>query len=680
MSYLHKSIASADETEPRMLYSYHTAISGFAAKLSPDELKYMKTMDGFIHAIPDKHIPLLTSHTPDFLGLRQSTGAWNASTSGEGTIIGVLDTGVYPHHPSFNDDGMKPPSNWEGACQFKDFKCNNKIIGARAFGSTAVQDDIGHGTHTASTAAGNFVNNANVAGNAQGLASGIAPRAHLAIYQVCDEYGCSTSDILAGMDAAIKDGVDIMSLSLGGPSIEFFDDPIAQGAFQAMTKGIFVSCAAGNSGPYSASLSNEAPWLLTVAASTTDRRVTSSVKLGDGSEFSGESLFQPKSFSPTLHELVVPSKDPYCAGDLHVKVKNKIVVCKDGGDSSISKGEVVRDAGGAGMIIINEETKGSTTFAELHVLPASHVGYQDGKKILGYIKKTKKVTATFIFHGTNYGASPSPAMAYFSSRGPSNPSPGILKPDITGPGVNILAAWPDNVGTSSLSRVRSDNSSFVFNMISGTSMSTPHLSGIAALIKSEHKNWSPAMIKSAMMTTSDELDRSGKNIVDEKQKKATFFAMGAGHVNPSKAFDPGLIYDIVADEYIAYLCGLGYTDPQVGTIAGKKINCSVIEKIAEKDLNYPSISVTLGSKPVTVTRTVINVGDAESVYTLKVDNLVGVSIQVKPTMLEFSEVNEKKSFTVSFTNGVGKSGSVWESNLRWISDKHVVRSPISITI
>ncbi|KAJ0967065.1 hypothetical protein J5N97_023982 [Dioscorea zingiberensis] len=483
------------------------------------------------------------------------------------------------------------------------------------------------------------------------------------------------------MDAAIKDGVDIMSLSLGGPSIEFFDDPIAQGAFQAMKKGIFVSCAAGNSGPDSGSLSNEAPWLLTVAASTTDRRVTSNVKLGDGSEFSGESLFQPKSFSPTLHELVVPSKDPYCAGDLHVKVKNKIVVCKAGVLGRISKGEIVRNAGGAGMIIINEETEGSTTFADVHVLPASHVGFEDGKKILGYIKKTKKPTATFIFHGTNYGASPSPAMAYFSSRGPNNPSPGILKPDITGPGVNILAAWPDNVGTSSsLSRVRSDNSSFVFNMISGTSMSTPHLSGIAALIKSAHKNWSPAMIKSAIMTTSDELDRSGRNIVNEKKKKATFFAMGAGHVNPSIAFNPGLIYDIVADEYIAYLCGLGYTDPQVGTIAGKKIKCSVIKKIAEKDLNYPSISVKLGSKPVTVTRTVINVGDVKSVYRLKVDNLVEVSIQVKPTILKFSKVNEKKSFTVSFTNGVGKNGSVLESNLRWISDNYLVRSPISITI
>ncbi|KAJ1405957.1 Peptidase S8/S53 domain [Sesbania bispinosa] len=233
-----------------------------------------------------------------FVGL----GLWKGSNLGEGIIIGILDTRIYPFYPSFSDEGMpSPPPKWKGHCEFTGRRtCNNKLIGARNFVKTTNNqslpfDDVGHGTHTANTAAGRPVQGANVYGNAKGTSSGMAPDAHLAIYKVCNLYGCSESAILVGLDAAVDDGVDILSLSLGGPSAPFFDDPIALGAFGAIQKGIFVSCSAANADPFYGSLSNEAPWILTVGANTIDRKIMAIAKLGNGREYIGESAFQPKS-------------------------------------------------------------------------------------------------------------------------------------------------------------------------------------------------------------------------------------------------------------------------------------------------------------------------------------------------------------------------------------------------
>ncbi|URD77393.1 subtilisin-like protease [Musa troglodytarum] len=381
----------------------------------------MSKLDWFLHAYPSPVYRPLTTHTPEFLGLSQpSHSVWNATNMGEGIIIGILDTGITPGHPSFDDDGMPPPpAKWNGRCDLNASACNNKLIGARSFvnydkvtrRSTATPvDDEGHGTHTASTAAGAFVTNASAYGNARAItASGMAPRAHIAVYKVCNEDTCHGYDILAAMDAAVDDGVDVISLSLGGP-------PVAQGGFKAINKGVFVSCSAGNTGPNRGTVTNDAPWLLTVGASTTDRSFLSTVKLGDGQELDGESLSQPRDFESKMLPLVYPGH----------------------------------------------------------------------------------ATATIIFKGTVMHTPHSPAMASFSSRGPSQITPGILKPDITGPGVNILAAWTS-----------------AFEVFSGTSMSCPHLSGVAALIKKAHPDWSPAAIKSAIMTTAYATDNSRGPILDE---------------------------------------------------------------------------------------------------------------------------------------------------------------------
>ena len=666
----------------RMVYQYSDAIVGFAAKLTEDEVKEMQKKEGFLKAYPDRTLSLLTTHTPAFLGLQGANGFWNGSNFGKGVIIGMLDTGIVPDHPSFSGQGMSPPpSKWKGPCEFKKLGCNNKVIGGRAFDlleDDAPIDEEGHGTHTASTAAGNFVTNAAVLGNGNGTAVGMAPRAHLAIYRVCTSLGCSTSAILAGMDAAIKDGVDILSLSLGADVHKYHDDIIAIGAFSAVEKGIFVSCAAGNSGPYSGSLNNEAPWVLTVGASTMDRSIRVTIKLGDGQELNGESVFQPDNFTSAMLPLVRPptfdSDMTNCIPRSLRNVKGKIVVCKTSMFiTTVEIGSMVKRAGGAAMILVNEESDGYTTLAEAHVLPASRISYHDRERITSYFNSSSgNPTASLIFKGTIIGNDSAPAIAFFSSRGPSKASPHILKPDIIGPGVNVLAGWPFPVGSS-----QKGGNSHTFNIISGTSMSTPHLSGIAALVKSMHPDWSPAAIKSAIMTTSDVACHDGKPIINEQRKPASYFMMGAGHVNPEKASDPGLVYDLSVEEYISFLCGLGYTDHEVTVVARRKITCANIKKINESELNYPSITVSIKSGEITVSRTVTHVSETSEKYSIKVEMPEGIKVSVVPETLEFSKLNEKKTFVVTLKRSrEGKGGA--EGQLKWVSNKHVVRSPIVV--
>ncbi|KAJ4811907.1 Subtilisin-like protease SBT1.2 [Rhynchospora pubera] len=655
----------------RVIHSYSTVFSGFVATLTTEEVKQLEKIDGFLKAFPDRLLPLMTTHSPAFLGLNIRSGLWEKFGMGKGVIIGVIDTGITPGHPSFDDTGMPaPPSKWKGRCEFQNSVCNRKLIGARNFvkdiqmeDNSPPIDDEGHGTHTASTAAGNFVSNANMLGSGNGTAAGMSPRAHLAIYKACSEIGCSESNVLAAMDAAINDGVDILSLSLGGGPSSFDEDSIAIGSFAAIQKGIVVSCAGGNGGPSPFLLSNAAPWILTVGASTMDRKFKAVVTLGDGQEIEGESLFQTTNvpFTPIVHP---PSCDSSDLGD----VKGKIVVCV----SSVAPGDNVKAAGGAAMILTNKDTQGYTILAQAFDLPASIVNYVNGTTILSYVEKSQNATASITFKGTTLGNSPAPTIAYFSSRGPSQQTLEILKPDIVGPGVNILAAWPDQVGEFATKLTKKN-----FNIISGTSMSTPHLSGIAALIKSMHPNWSPAAIKSAMITTSQLLDNNGNPIMDEKNNPADHFSMGAGHVDASKAINPGLVYDISPEEFIGLLCGLGYTDKQVQTITNEKVACKEVKKIEQTQLNYPSITTSASTSNLVVNRTVTNVGTANAKYTAEVVMPKGVTVSVSPNVLQFSNVNEKQSFTVSMSWTPADSAYI-AGNLNWVSGENIVRIPIVI--
>ncbi|PHT39613.1 hypothetical protein CQW23_18467 [Capsicum baccatum] len=685
-SFLPNTIATAGSQEgSRLIYSYHNVMKGFAARLSAEQLKEMEKKPGFISAWPQRKLFLHSTHTPSFLGLQQNVGLWKDATYGKGVIIGILDTGIFPDHPSFSDEGMPPPpAKWKGKCE-SDFttKCNNKLIGARTYPtfSDSPIDDNGHGTHTASTAAGSFVKGANVNENAKGTAVGIAPLAHLAIYKVCDSLGCADSVLLASIDAAIDDGVDILSISIGGNSRSFYGDPIALGAFSAAKRGILVSCSAGNGGPSDSSLSNEAPWILTVGASTLDRKLKATVNLGNQKVFEGESAFHPKGHNSAFYPLFDPSltatDSPYCrTGTLNdPEIKGKIVLCIDGGGySRIEKGQAVKDAGGVGMIVYTFADYGATKFADAHVLPALYISYKDGMEILDYMNTTSKPIARITFQGTIIGDKDAPVVAAFSSRGPNLASPGILKPDIIGPGVNILAAWPTSIDNK-------PNPKSTFNIKSGTSMSCPHLSGVAALLKSTHPTWSPAAIKSAIMTTANTVNLANDPILDERLLPASIFAVGAGHVNPSRANDPGLVYDTQFKDYLPYLCGLNYTNRQVGSLLQRRVDCKEVKHITEGQLNYPSFSITLGETSQMYTRTVTNVGETKSSYIVEIASPPGVSVIVKPSTLKFSKLNQKLKYRVTFTRRDNNTSSgIAQGFLIWTSKKYRVRSPIAVVL
>ncbi|PKU67215.1 subtilisin-like protease SBT1.2 [Dendrobium catenatum] len=690
----HKSFlpnASLDSGEPRIIFSYHHAISGFAAKLTRQELLFMSSKDGFILAHTDNPTFLFTTYTPDFLALKHWGALWPESSHGQGIIIAVIDTGIHPNHPSFDDKGMpEPPIKWRGRCDLPPpATCNNKLVAATAFKGRlkpSPVDNSGHGTVTASISAGSFVHGAEVLGKANGAASGTAPKAHLAIYKAYYNNHGTESDLLAAIDQAIADGVDILSMSIGQEPKPLYESSVAKASFSGIRKNIFPCCAAGNFGPVASILSNDAPWCLTVGAGTVDRRIRATVRLGNGMEMDGESSYQTETFdSKLMLPLVFPGEtgkpeELHCqSGSLRSSiVSGKIVLCVTDEYDNLERSETVKTAGGAAMIVMNRLADGYTTNADPHSIPASHVSHADGQKIQAYIRTTLNPAATIIFQGTQFGARPTPAVASFSSRGPSFNNGGILKPDVVAPGVNILAAWPTEVGPK-----KQGKSGSSFNFASGTSMATPHVSGIAAMLKKLKPEWSPAAIKSAIMTTAYVRDRHGNAITDQNGGgNASFFAMGAGHVNPAKASDPGLVYDLQWQDYIPYLCGLGYTNDQVMAVTKDITDCSNIKKINAEELNYPSIAMNLRTgESKTIIRMVTNVGEASSKYKLQIEEPNGVSIHVNPETLQFSRLQQVESFTVKFSAkpGPSKKGEVSEGSLTWISGCYIVRSSISIS-
>ncbi|KAG0467775.1 hypothetical protein HPP92_017103 [Vanilla planifolia] len=662
-----------------------------------EEAEDMEEIPGFITAYREQEHTASTTYTPTFLGLKgtASKTLWFDSSMGAGQIIGVVDTGIDPYHASFNDAGMPPPPvKWSGKCFWTNTRtCNNKILGAVAFRHRTYanpEDNDGHGTHVASTAAGNFVSNANVLQQAAGTASGMAPLAHLAIYKVLfvgpDGRSVGTdADILAGIEQAIRDHVDILQMSLGSARRAMAQSAVAIGSFAAITKGIVPCAAFGNDGPTASVLANDAPWILTVGASTVDRKIVASVTLGSGTVLAGESAYQPASSPSKQLPLSFPykflktfeSKGCILTELQKLNLQGKIAMCYRSSIADYDRGRNVLNVGGSGMILLNPFWQGNTTNAYEHALPASHLNGTGSKLLIDYYMNSANPTASISFSGTQFGINPAPAVADFSSRGPSFTNGGIIKPDVIAPGVNILAAWPRPVGPIGGAH---------FNFLSGTSMATPHVSGIVALLRNKHPNWPPAVIKSALMTTAYTLDSVGNPITDDfLGVAASVFAMGSGHVDPEAANDPGMVYELYPYDYVHYLCGYYRDDAAVSSIVQGPVQCARVRAIAPEQLNYPSFGVTLGGTTVvTLTRRVTNVGEAGDAYNVYVDEPDGVRVDVIPSRLQFSQVGEVLSYDVKFslkgTIPTPVVGEVKEGRLSWISGKHLVGSPIAVTI
>lgn len=710
------SSIKAVSNSANMIYTYNNVIHGYSTRLTITEAKSLEGQPGILLVQEEMVYQLHTTRTPEFLGLDESAAVKLEAGAVSEVIVGVLDTGVWPESKSFDDTGLGPiPSKWKGTCEvgkgFASSSCNNKLIGARSFSqgyeaafgpidetmeSKSPRDDDGHGTHTSTTAAGSAVTGASLFNYATGTARGMASHARVATYKVCWLGGCFSSDILAGLEMAVSDGVDVLSLSLGGSVSDYFRDTVAVGAFSAMSHGIFVSCSAGNGGPTPESLSNVAPWIATIGAGTLDRNFPANTILGNGKNFSGASLYSGKMLMDSLVPVVYAAKaSNSTSGTLCMtdsldpeKVAGKIVVCDRGGNSRVQKGIVVRDAGGVGMILANTDSYGEELVADAHLIPAAAVGQTAGDAIKKYISSDPKPVATIAFGGTRLGIQPSPVVAAFSSRGPNPITPEILKPDFIAPGVNIIAGWTGKVGPSGLKK---DTRHVEFNILSGTSMSCPHASGLAALVKSAHPEWSPAAIKSALMTTAYNTYKNGETIQDiATGMPSTPFDYGAGHVAPTAALDPGLVYDANVQDYIEFLCALNYNSNLIKAVTKQAFTCDSAKKYNLGDLNYPSFAVPFetasgkgggNSAPAVIkyTRTLTNVG-IPTAYKVSVSSeSLSVKIAVEPETLAFSRPNEKKNYTVTFTATSLPSGTTSFARIEWLGGKYVVASPVAFT-
>jgi subtilisin family serine protease len=696
-------------TSSKIIYTYTNVMNGFSANLSPQEHEALKTSHGYISSQPDTHLKLLTTHSPQFIGLNPYKGAWPASDYGQDVIVGVIDTGVWPESESFNDNGMTQiPSKWKGKlCQFENTNhsslCNNKLIGARFFNkgflaenpnisSTIVnstRDTVGHGTHTSTTAAGNQVDGASFFGYANGSARGIATLSKVAMYKVgwtnpadvVSSPDVVSSDLLAAIDAAVSDGVDVLSISLGFGDLPFNEDPIAIATFAAMEKGVFVSTGAGNNGPFFKKLSNVAPWVTTVAAGTLDREFGGILTLGNGVSLTGLSSYIG-NFSASNFQIVFMDM---CENVTElIKVKSKIVVCEDKNGDPTDQVSNMFQANVVGGVFISNITEINDMILDLN-FPSVFISPINGEIAKSYIKSNSNSvsTASMSLGLTFFGTKPAPRVDYYSSRGPSNSCPYVLKPDITAPGTSILASYPTNVPVLIL---ESGNKVFnKFNVLSGTSMACPHVAGVGALLKGAHADWSPAAIRSAMMTTSDIFDNTKELIKDigKGNNVATPFAQGAGHINPNRAIDPGLVYDVGVQDYVNLLCALNFTQKNITTITRSSSNdCSK----PSLDLNYPSFIAffnvgNASSRTIQeFHRTVTNVGEGQAIYVASITPVEGYRVSVIPNKLVFNKKSEKLSYKLRIEGPrMTQNNEVAFGYITWQDGKHVVRSPIVVT-
>jgi subtilisin family serine protease len=686
-----KALKDAGVPTASIVSDYTIAFNGFAAAMSYEDAQAVARQDGVLRVMPNELRQLQTDNSPSFLGLTGPAGAWSTGYTGEDVVVGVIDTGIWPEHPSFADDGSYTElADYAGLpCEFGDtdynpadapFECNDKLLGARDMrfayeffiGSevySTARDYDGHGTHTASTAAGNVGVQASILGGDLGTVSGIAPRARVVAYSACGELGCFTSDLVGAIDQAVADGVHVINYSIGGGASLAGADDIA--FLFAATANVWVATSNGNSGPgpYTVGGPASVPWITSVGASTQNRTFQGSASSSDGWEFFGASVTGGTEELPLVD--AEDAGDELCAvGALDPSiVDGKIVLCKRGAYARVAKSQAVMEAGGAGMILYNG-SDADTENTDNHYVPSVHINNTDGLAIKGYIDSAGAAAIAQINGGT-YTPIDAPSMAAFSSRGPNPVAEDIIKPDITAPGVDILAG---NTPTPVLGAPGQ-----LFQAIGGTSMSSPHVAGVFALLRQAHPDWTAAMAKSAIMTTAyqDVMKEDGATPADP-------FDMGAGHLNPGNAvakgsaFQPGLVYNAGLFEYAAFTCGadLGVFTPG---------SCAFLESIGvpfdASDLNLPSIGIAEVAGSQTVVRTVTSVAEdiGWRTYTVTVDAPEGYEVVVSPSTIRLKR-GMSTSYEVTVTNSSAPAGEWRFGSLTWTeSNKHyAVSSPIAV--
>jgi subtilisin family serine protease len=748
MQYLdNKRNTALSQVNARVLHRYSVAFNGFAAKMTPAEAQKLARVKGVVAVTPDEPRSMDTTRTPAFLGVSGPGGLWSLldgaarQVKGEDVIVGIVDGGIWPENPSFSDkvDAMArpvpyyepgtqvygpPPAKWKGTCQAGEgfdpaTMCNHKLIGAQFFNASYLSQDLtpwptdyvgprdedGHGSHTASTAAGNENADAVINGIPAGRMSGMAPRARIAAYRVCWSFvdpdfpevvtrknSCFTSDSVAAIDKAVADGVDVINYSISGSRTHYLD-PVEVAFLFAAEAGVFVATSAGNAGPAN-TVAHMSPWLTTVAASTHDRFTVANVVMSDaaGSTFSGPS-YQTLGVPPTdlilaqnagtvpfssltaadqlalsrcynAADRAAPGITPQAALD-PAKVAGKIVVCIRGGNVLINKADAVKQAGGAAMIIQNTPSTSDTTILQPYVVPTVHLAASASATVLAHAA-TPGAKASFT-PATQVAGVVAPVMGDFSSRGPSLANANVLKPDISAPGLDVIAAY---VADNSTSQAVHDaivagtlTPTGAATALQGTSMASPHVAGSAALLRQLHPAWSPAAIKSALMTTTTDIKlASGAPDPDR-------FGYGAGHLNPTGGANPGLVYDAGFADYVRFLCG-------VGSLAANGSTCQAFGSIAPWNLNLASLTASAVPGKVSITRTVTNVGNAPSTYTGSV-SIPGWTATLTPQSFSVAP-GATATYTVNATRAGAAIGSYSFGSVVWTDGMHQVRSPLTL--
>lgn len=567
--------------EPEVLFQYQYATNGVAMILTPAEAAILSGKEGV-------RVFRATVETPDTDTGPELIGApaiWDGetfdgtSTLGEDIIVGIIDTGVNFDHPSFAETTPADPyvypvaPKYFGVCDPTNAvqydaayatACNDKLIGAFTYvkgdadESETPEDSEGHGSHTASTVAGNKVDV-----EYQGVAttiSGVAPHARIISFDVCvptpPNGACYSDATVAAVDDALETGVNVINYSISGGSNPY-GDPVELAFLAATEAGIFVSTSAGNAGDTTgySSVAHRSPWVATVAAATHSRIFALEIDVTG-----------PGTVPPALIGLgAAPSGDPLLSTITDKAIKYSTTnlngcAAFDPGFFTGSVALIQRGtcnftvktanayAAGADYVIIFNSRSGPPVGMPVPET-SSMLSLEDGLAIKDWIDANPTATVTIHHEVAKVNNLLwEDIVAAFSSLGP-NTTFDVLKPDITGPGVNILAAVADDTIAPS--------GDYELALYQGTSMSSPHNAGAAALVMNLHPDWTPAEIKSAMMLTAEDGLRADRSALGEGVRPANPQDEGSGRIALELTGLTGLVMDETIANYEA-------ADPSTG--------------------------------------------------------------------------------------------------------------------